>query len=69
MEKQESEKFINRAKLRALCYEEGITMEALSKYLKCSRQVLYKRLGPERRDFTEAEIVLLKKKFGTKVFY
>lgn len=61
------EKFVNRLKLKGKMVEKGISVSTLSRDLDLSRTALYNKLCG-RVDFSEREIALLKKTFGTYIF-
>ena len=61
------EKLINRDKVRGCMAEQKLTQEHISEYLGISRASFFNKMQC-LTEFTEAEILLLKKKFGDVIF-
>lgn len=61
------EEFINRKKIRVKLLENDLLQEDLSELLGISRQNLSLKMNG-KRSFSEQEIAVLVKKFGTDIF-
>lgn len=62
------EKLINRDKLRGCMAEQKLTQEDISEYLSISKASFINKMLC-RNEFTEDEIVLLRRKFGDIIFF